>query len=271
MKIKDVKLVVADIDGTIQVTGAPMSRRNIEAIEQLHRRGILFGLSSGKNLFDISRFSQTWGFSFDFDVLIGMNGAELWDNIHQKRYEFDMLSPKDLKDIFEYVQPLNLNPFIYYKDGMMMMHEDAEANMSSARNRMKLYFAKDISEMYQQPNAKVLLRTPKDFMATVEQYCNEHPRPNFRHVKSQPTMMEFINPNTSKANGLKVFCQLNDISLDNVLAFGDNSNDVEMLQCCYGICLADGSPDCKAAAKEVTRLDCRSDGFADWLEENLFK
>ena len=50
---RKIKLVVADIDGTIQTTGTPMSEKNLWAIEELHRRGYLFGLASGKNLFDI--------------------------------------------------------------------------------------------------------------------------------------------------------------------------------------------------------------------------
>ncbi len=267
---RKIKLVVADIDGTIQTTGTPMSEKNLWAIEELHRRGYLFGLASGKNLFDISRFAKRWGISYDFDVNIGMNGCEVWDNIHQKRHDYYKLKPQDIREIIEFMKPFDLNPFIYYKDGMKMMHIDEASLGSSTRNLMKLYVAKDISEFWEKPNAKVLFRTPEELMPELEAYIAAHPHPNFKGVKTQTVMMEFMNPKISKYYGLKKFCELNDISVKEVIAFGDTSNDNEMLKHCYGVCLCNGSEDSKAIADEVTELDCAHDGFADWLEKNLF-
>ena len=107
-------------------------------------------------------------------------------------------------------------------------------------------------------------------MPELEAYIAAHPHPNFKGVKTQTVMMEFMNPKISKYYGLKKFCELNDISVKEVIAFGDTSNDNEMLKHCYGVCLCNGSEDSKAIADEVTELDCAHDGFADWLEKNLF-
>lgn len=42
-----------------------------------------------------------------------------------------------------------------------------------------------------------------------------------------------------------------------------------MLECCYGVCLVNGSDDTKALAKEITKYTAEEDGLAIWIEENL--
>ena len=47
---------------------------------------------------------------------------------------------------------------------------------------------------------------------------------------SRPVYLEINSPNTSKAKALKYLADKYNINSDNIIAFGDNNNDLEMLE-----------------------------------------
>ena len=264
-----VQLVVADLDGSIVETGKPLSEENTKAVRYLHEKGIKFGIASGRNLFDITRNPERWGLDFDFDIYIGMNGSEVYDTASKKRIDSYKLSSEDLKEIIARMKPMNLNPFIYYRDGMMMKQQDAAALSSAHRNDMKLYIVEDESKMWQEENAKILFRCdPKDCQRIFD-FAKSISTDRYKAVRTSPMMIEFVHPLVNKATGLISYCKANNIPMEEVVAFGDTTNDNEMVECCHGVCLANGTDDTKALAKEITERTCREDGFAEWVFKNI--
>ena len=247
-----VKLVVADIDGTLVVTGKFPSNHTLAAIQRLHDHHIYFGLASGRSIDQqLSKQAKAWGFNYDFELLIGMNGSELYDGLNHKRYDYYKLKREWIKEILELMAPFNLNPFIYYKDSMLCEKEDEDMLKSSSRNKTGIMVAKDPSELYAQENA--------------------NPSPYYKAFKTQTTMLEFADRRTSKAVALKNYCEMNQIPYSQVIAFGDMTNDNEMIELAgLGVCLCDGGSDTKSLADELTDLPCDQDGFADYLEKYLF-
>ena len=74
----------------------------------------------------------------------------------------------------------------------------------------------------------------------------------------------------TKASGLKELCDNLGISFDNVMAFGDGENDIEMLrECGIGIAMANALPKVKEAADAVT-LSNEEDGIAQAILKYLF-
>ena len=59
--------------------------------------------------------------------------------------------------------------------------------------------------------------------------------------------------------------------MEEVLAFGDTSNDNEMLKASvWGVCLCNGSEDSKAAANAITEKSNNEDGFAWYMKQHFF-
>ena len=56
------------------------------------------------------------------------------------------------------------------------------------------------------------------------------------------------------------------VDMDEVAAFGDGDNDIEMLQCAkVSVAMNNASPKCKAAAKYISR-DVKKDGLSYGIE-----
>ena len=88
---------------------------------------------------------------------------------------------------------------------------------------------------------------------------------------SRSTYLELAPKVISKASALLLLLkQLYDIGLSEVIAFGDNYNDVELIQAVgLGIAVGNARNEVKAVAKEIA-LDSKHDGVAHALEKHLF-
>lgn len=85
------KLVICDIDATLVNEKKELTPRTKEALIKLHEKGIYFGIASGRPADELKRNKEYWNLPFDFDFVVGMNGAELWDGVHQKFYSYFMM------------------------------------------------------------------------------------------------------------------------------------------------------------------------------------
>ncbi len=85
--------------------------------------------------------------------------------------------------------------------------------------------------------------------------------------RSSDTYLEIAPRSISKATGLrKILAHEFDFGLDAVIAFGDNYNDIDLLQSVgWGVAVGNARPEVKAVAKEIT-LHHKEDGVAVTLE-----
>ena len=98
--LNDTKLVVCDIDGTLtrDKTIVP-SAYTKDVIEKLHQKGIAFGLASGRDVEQLRSLKEEWDLSFDFDLVIGLNGSEYYDLSRDQKRVLCMLSRDDIREI----------------------------------------------------------------------------------------------------------------------------------------------------------------------------
>lgn len=268
---KKFKLVICDIDGTIVKNDHVMTQRTKDAINKLHDKGILFGIASGRPIDEIADKAKLWGFEYEFDLLIGLNGCELRDGITNTDYEYYLLKKEWIKEIMDIMEPFDTNYFLY-RNGALLCREVSEVMKNSAASCLKPVSAcSDPSEMWEQENAKIMFRTDTaEELIEIENYFKENPTQNYSGFKTQSTLYEFADSRISKAYALERFCELQHMTLDDIIAFGDTTNDNEMLKASgLGVCLCNGSDDTKALADVITEYTNEEDGFAKYVETYL--
>ena len=267
------KLIITDHDGTLVNDERKLLPQTRETLERLHTQGYLFGLASGRTVADAKTFPSKWSLSFDFDVIIGLGGGEIWDGVHQRLQKGKQLRPSVVKEIVELLAPFDLSISIIYPDGRHLVSKmDRFTKESMYRNPNDRYeFPKDLSALWQEEAPKVLCRIDEERMSQLEAYVKAHPSPHYWGFKTRPDIFEFMDPENTKSNGLRKICRLLDISLEEVMAFGDTTNDNDLLACCYGVCMANGSEDTKAFSKDVTRYTNNENGVGDYIERHLLQ
>ncbi len=86
-------------------------------------------------------------------------------------------------------------------------------------------------------------------------------------VLSTPTLLEIMAPGVSKAQPSAPSQRPGHFSAEETIAFGDQLNDIDMLETAgYGVAMANAVDDVKAVADRVT-LRHDEDGVAHILEE----
>ena len=270
-QFEKIRLIVCDIDGTLYDWDRILSERTIRVINELHDRGYGFGIASGRPYEELVDYAGRWGFPFQFDVLIGQNGAELYSLKQDKLYEYYKLSPAVLKKAVEVMKQFECNPFMYWHQKLLCVKVDAMIRKSAKTAEREIVVADDISKLYEEENVKIMFRMTEEETARAEAWLNNHPDPDYAALKTQSTLIEFMDPRISKGFALEQLHEMGEYALEEIMAFGDTTNDNAMIEtAAWGVCLKNGSDDTKAIADDITRYDCKHDGFADYIEEHLF-
>ena len=263
------KLIVADIDGTITKSDRTTSKRNIDAIEKLRDTGYIFGLASGRPIDDVSNKYKLWNMRNQFDFIIGWNGCQLYDDKTNKLYEYNLMSENDLKETIEFMDEFDCTINMYSPGIYLSSKETDRAWYSAFKNKREFVVDGNKERYYEKPNGGIMFRTSPDNIPTIEEKLKTLKKKNYVGFKTQPDLIEFCHKDCNKGYALRKYCEIYGISLQNCMAFGDTSNDNEMLKICYGICMKNGSLDTKSCAKIITEVECDEDGFSEFVEKHI--
>src|SRR5690606_37058072 len=115
-------------------------------------------------------------------------------------------------------------------------------------------------------SAKIMTELPRaesrELLATARELL-----PHMHVVLSTPTLLEIMAPGVSKGTAVRIVAKRLGISPQETIAFGDQLNDIDMLETAgYGVAMANAVDDVKAVADRVT-LRHDEDGVAHILEE----
>jgi Cof subfamily protein (haloacid dehalogenase superfamily) len=267
--IEKVTAIVADIDGTLVNKGEMIMPVTMQALEKLHKKGVLIGLSTGRkiNKFMMER-ARDWHLSFNFDLIIGMNGGQLWDKDHAEIESYYLLEKDTMKEILDRMAPLKLNSMIYEEDHMVALYFDELINASMRRNHMDVIVTEgDKDRLCVRPNYNVLFRFDPERSEEVQKFAESLTCEKYNAIMTSPGIIEFMDPRVNKGMALHKYSERNNIPIDEIMAFGDMDNDKEMLkEAGWGVCLINGSDASKAMADCITEYPCTEDGMGRWLE-----
>ena len=270
--ISKITALIADIDGTLVNKGDDIMPITRNALEKLHAEGVLIGLSTGRKINEhMFKRASDWKLTFPFDVLIGMNGGQLWDKDHEEIESYYLLEPERMKEIIARMAPLRLNPMIYEKDYMVCTYLDESVRASMQRNHMETVITDgDTDRLCIAPNYNVIFRFEEERTEEVAAFAKTLDNENYHGIMTSPGIIEFMDPHVNKGMGLHKYSERNQIPIEEIIAFGDMDNDKEMLkEAGWGVCLLNGSDITKANADAVTEYSCTEDGMGKYLEKYI--
>lgn len=268
--MENIKVICCDIDNTITDSKHNTSQRNINTITKLRNKGYLFGLASGRPVQDIMNKYKEWNLEKQFDFLIGWNGCQLYDDSTKQIYKYNYMSAEDIKETIEFMSQFDCAINMYYKDEYHSSRKTDEAWYSAFRNKRKFIVEENIKNFYKEANGGIMFRTKLEEMPLIEEKIEkELKNKNYVGFKTQVDLMEFAHKSSNKGYALKKYLELHNISENQCVAFGDTTNDNEMLKMCYGVCLKNGSEDTKRCAKIITDIECDHDGFSDFVDKHI--
>lgn len=225
-----IRLAVFDIDRTIIPPGfGQIAPESAEAIRALREKGVYTAIGSGRMLNLLPPELRALG----FDYYILSNGAYVADGEGNVLCQ-ETVDPEVAQALVKELRRRELALDIRFVGGMIPGNPDRDV-----REEMQAYWAsqgvtmkppKDL-QWHVQP-AEGQLPISFDACIPVEQQkelMEMFPQLDFLSVFEGP--MCDINPKgISKATGIRRICHILGISMDEVIAFGDDRNDLEMIR-----------------------------------------
>ena len=258
---------MCDLDGTLLTAENTVSERTKQAIKKARKAGIYFGIATGRPTFAVQECIKLWGIEEDVDCIVGFNGAMTQDFTLNKCQLNYPLTPAMQQEIINSFNTLDVNFMIYEPDGIYTQKVDAVSTRLSRNNHLPRFVLTD--EILTHEHAKMLVTCPQEQMDQVMNILNNLHLDTIRGVRSQPDLFEIFDARNSKSRGIEQVANYHGFKLDQVMAFGDEDNDLEMLEeCGIGVAMANASSKALAIADEVTASNLE-DGVAQRIEQYL--
>lgn len=248
-----VKLAVFDIDRTlIAPEVGQIHPETVAALKQLQRRGIRIAIASGR----LYAFLQPVLLELGFDYYITANGSCVTDRDGRvlTREELDeALVAEFSREMIRRDLPFNIRYCMGQRSGNpnCTVHQRMEPIWEAKKIKGKP--PKAALEEYKPRNGEKPICIggfiPSEELAG---FVEKFPTLSFLPVFESP--MCDVNPaGISKAIGLHRICEMLKIDVSETIAFGDDRNDLELIQQAgIGVAMGDGLPSVLAAADYVT-------------------
>lgn len=255
-----VKIVGFDLDGTLYDKHKHIDKDTVHKIIELEQKGIVVGIVTGRFYEELDEVIEKLKLREYNGFVASSNGLEIHDFLDGKIKCFTRLSKDEVKELVEEAKKHHMISYVW-QNGRYSMFD-----ISFMNGLKKLASAIPFDEHY----IKALRETEFEKSISLEvplydKVCfaglpilklkksilKQHPEYRFYDVGRLGT--ELCKKDVGKLEAIQFICRKKNTSIDCVMAFGDNGNDVNLLASCgYGVAMRNGSAQAKKAAKYIS-------------------
>jgi Cof subfamily protein (haloacid dehalogenase superfamily) len=274
----EIKLLIVDIDGTIAGKSNQVSNRVKQAIKAAQSQGVRVGIATGRMYKSALRFHHEIGADIP---IMAYQGAWIQDpatGITHRHLPVPVEIARELIDYFEQSHLLaKLSVHVYRDDCLYVRDINADTELYIGRSGIGVSPVADLRTVLTDRPTKILAMSEDvDLIQELLLDLRQRYAPTELHVTtSVPIFLETTQSGVNKATAIdyvakELLGKLN-INTENILAIGDNYNDVEMLAYAgIGVAMGNAPEDVQSIADWVAP-DIESDGVAVAIEKFILK
>jgi len=260
-----VRVVIADVDGTLVTQEKVLTKRAAEAVMRLHQAGIQFSVTSGRPplgmamLIDPLKLNQPLA-AFNGGVLIQPDLTTVVDQ--------NFLPAGVPEKVIEAIESHGLDVWVY-TDREWCVRDANAAHV--AREQWTVKFAPTVVKTF----AGLLGRVAKivgvsddyDRVAKCEKDVQQAGGTHISAARSQPYYLDVTHPQANKGQVVLAISRLLNVPVGEIATIGDMPNDVLMFEKSgVSIAMGNASPEVQASATYVTSTN-EEEGFAKAIEK----
>jgi Cof subfamily protein (haloacid dehalogenase superfamily) len=263
-KSRPVRLVIADVDGTLVTQEKVLTQRAIEAVDKMRRAGIALAVTSGrpplgmKMLVDVLRHAE---------FIAGFNGGVII------RPDLSVVAKKLLpaeaaQQAVQIIEQHKLDVWLYTEREWFIRNPEAP---HVAREQWTVKFPPTVTTSFDGLFGQLakIVGVSDDFDAVarcekdVQQACGDH----VSAARSQPYYLDVTHPNANKGEVVTTASELLKVSPEEIATIGDMPNDVLMFRKSgVSIAMGNANPEVQKSATFVTASN-EEEGFAKAVED----
>lgn len=255
-----VKIVVFDLDGTLYDSHKHIDKDTIHKIIELEQKGIVVGIVTGRFYEELDEVIEKLKLREYNGFVASSNGLEIHDFLDGKIKCFTRLSKDEVKELIEEAKKHHMISYVWqngrysmfdisFMNGLKKLASVIPFNVHYIRALRETEFEKSISLEVPLYDKVCFVGLP--ILKLKKSILKQHPEYRFYDVGRLGT--ELCKKDVGKLEAIQFICRKKNTSIDCVMTFGDNGNDVNLLASCgYGVAMKNGSAQAKKAAKYIS-------------------
>lgn len=252
------KLIFSDLDDTLLDSKKTVSDETINFIKGL--KDTRFIVNSGRLPYNMELIKQY----IDLSNMVCGNGAYII--LDGKLIYSCCLDKKDAYELLDYAYSKGYSPRLYLDSGLYITEESkmltaVKVNMVTKTKLFDLLKNENAYKIAFYDRNVENLEDIKYFVDSIENIICEY---------SDSDFLESHHKDTSKGNAIEIVSKLLNVKPDEVLAIGDNENDLSMFNRGYhSACPYNACDRVKNVVEYVSPLDCNHDSMVDIIKHFL--
>ena len=254
--MENISLILSDLDGTLFHDDKSISEYTKSAIKKIQKKGILFGISTSRAYSNAIKFLD----GIEPDVLISNGGGIV--NYSGKRIYTCGFSVEETRTIIKAIFEVCGSDMILSIDNENGLYSNSKEELGDT-----FWTFNDFSD-FRETAMKICVQTlDKEKVSKIAASIGEG-RIDFLPFSDIPWYKLSLKEAT-KEKAVSALSEKINIPLSKIAAFGDDFNDIGMLQLCgKGIAMENAIEQVKQVADEVCQSN-ENDGVARWIEKNI--
>lgn len=257
------KLIVMDMDGTLTNSQKEISSLTKQVLIEAQKLGAKIVLASGRPTAGLYREAKVLEMDQYGGYLLSFNGANVCDYPKLDVLYNKTIPMKYVLPIIHNAKALNLNIMVH--QGKNVIVDDPatyKLSYEAGACNMNTKVVSDLREFVDFEPNKFLLSAPQEYLKTQFEDFKLPFGDMLSIYTSAPFYIEVVSNGIDKGSALAGIAQRLHILPEEIIAFGDEMNDMTMLQYAgHGVAMGNAVKPIKLIAKEVTKSN-DEDGIA---------
>lgn len=232
------RLVVIDLDGTLLNADHQIGDFTKRTIRAIYQQGVQIMIATGRHFQDVHLLAK------QFEIPIGLitsNGARVHDSDGHLLYE-NHIPEALVQQVLELSAGFSVHRNIYQGEAWLVEEPNVpllEIHKASGFE----YQLMDFSMISGQDIDKFYFNAPHATLLPLEAVLREQLGEQLYITFTTEIYLEVMNKGVSKGTALAQLCAAQGIAQEDVMAFGDGLNDIDMLQWVgHSVVMANASP-----------------------------
>lgn len=259
------RMLVLDLDDTLLNKDLEISERTVKTLDRLEEMGVKIVIATGR------MFSSALPYIRQLDIkgpVINYNGAYIKE-VGENRLIYHQPIPLDIaKEIIQEAEEADLYINIYIDDKLYVSESNEKSDLYYITTGAQSEPVGKLSDfIYKDPTKMLIIEGNREKMLEYLSYFKDKYRGIVEVTQSKDYFIEFMASGVSKGRAIEFLAESLNILLEEVIAIGDNWNDLEMIQTAgLGIAMGNAPAGVKEAADMVAG-NHDEEGVSKILEE----
>ena len=268
----DIKLIALDLDGTLLTTDKKLTDRTKATLKAAREQGVKVVLTTGRPLKAMDFFLKELGTDgHDDEYTITFNGGLVQKNTGEI-LDKTVFSIDDVIRIYEETEKLNI-PLDAISEGIVYQIQSDQESLYAQFNPALTFVPTAFEDLSSQITYnKCVTAFPQELLDAAIQKISPELFDKYEIFKSRELLLEWSPKNVHKATGLAKLIEHLGIDRSQVMACGDEANDLSMIEWAgLGVAMQNAVPEVKAVANVVTPMTNDEEAVAWAIEKYVLK